>query len=508
MLKANFINDFKEPRRQARKIVSGNLEGRGEFSFSYIALLLSATVVCTLGLITNSTAVIIGGMIIAPLMWPLLKVSFGIVIKRTRISYKPFIILIISTLVILLGSAAVALLSPYKQVTSEILTRTAPTSLEIFIALAAAVIAALSVTHPKISESVAGVAVATSLVPPLCVSGIGLAYLNYEILWGGFLLYLTNAVTIMIVSIIVFSLFLFGRDFSSLKSKHLFSLFLILLIISLPLYIQLERSIAGTSVTSSSKTIIEGQIAEYAPNSKIQDYSALLIEDGNKVSIKATILLPPSRNITFEQQQILLDLLESGLGKEIDLQLILQESLEPITEEEIAESNERVALERTLREELGNIDSSLQLNSVSTTLDELGGWDIVASVRASDSEVLELNDITAIEALLAKQTGRSVGLSLELIQSKLLNSEQSEFEENEEKIRRIINKQINNSKILSLSVNNLENSETIEIDTVVIVEDSYEASPEQKSDIKKAIESSLDEFIQLSLRVIKFQELD
>ncbi|QQS44203.1 DUF389 domain-containing protein [Candidatus Roizmanbacteria bacterium] len=87
---------------------------------------------------------------------------------------------------------------------SEILTRTQPTLLDIVIALSAGTVAAFAIVQKRISSSLAGVAIATSLMPPLCVGGIGLALLNPKIASGGLLLFIANVVSIIFVSIFVF----------------------------------------------------------------------------------------------------------------------------------------------------------------------------------------------------------------------------------------------------------------------------------------------------------------
>ena len=147
MFDLHFINDFKQPKREARRIIPKDMQNRGEFTFSYIALMLSSTVVCTLGMITNSAAVIIGGMIIAPFMWPLLRTSYALSTGRRKMLIRSFSLILISIALTAGGSALVAFVSPFKLVTQEILSRTTPTTLEIFIAFAAAVIAIVRDGH-------------------------------------------------------------------------------------------------------------------------------------------------------------------------------------------------------------------------------------------------------------------------------------------------------------------------------------------------------------------------
>ncbi len=500
MLGLQFVNDLSEPRRDARNIIAHHLHGKGEFSFSYIAQLLSSTVVCTLGLITNSVAVVIGGMIIAPLMWPILNVSYKLVTKKTKISINPFIILVISTIAIFAGATLVALLTPYKEITSEMLLRTSPTSLEIFIALAAAVIAALAVAIPKISDSVAGVAVATSLVPPLCVSGIGLAYFNFEVLYGGFLLFLTNALTIMLVSTLIFSVFINGRDFSKLETKQVALIIGALVIISFPLYWQLESSIASSAISNSAKTTIDKKVEEFVPNTEIQNYQIKLSPDGNKVSIKALLLLPPTRTISFEQEKEIIDELTNKLGKQIDLQLVQQDSIQPVTEKELQEIGERKIVEESFNEQIAELDSTIRINSVNAQLDSQAGWNIGASIRSTSELDINTEDITAIEEKIGKLVGRDVTISMEVLDSKIIGANQ-EREDLLASIRKSLRGINGVNSVVSLELE--ENSDKKATATaLLLVNDSIEFNNQDKQRLEKQLSSTSKKAITLNISLV------
>ena len=144
-------------------------------STSYVVLLIASSVICTLGLLQDSPAIVIGGMIISPLMWPLMKISAGISLARRNYISSALFLLLISIAISLASALLITLISPLKVLNVEILSRTQPTLIDIFIALAVGVVAALAVVLKKVSANLAGVAIAASLMPPLCVGGIGLA---------------------------------------------------------------------------------------------------------------------------------------------------------------------------------------------------------------------------------------------------------------------------------------------------------------------------------------------
>lgn len=189
-----------------------------------------STIIATFGLIQNSAPAIIGAMIIAPLMGPILSAGFGIAQSNHRL-------IILSSITIAAGAATVVAISfvgvklvGLRVAGAEILARTSPSLLDLGIALAAGCAGAFAQTRASIVNSVAGVAIAVALVPPLSVAGIGLG-LGYkavaegglslsrvglrgggvDIAHGAFLLFLTNLLGIVLVAALVFVAQRYGR---------------------------------------------------------------------------------------------------------------------------------------------------------------------------------------------------------------------------------------------------------------------------------------------------------
>jgi len=192
-------------------------------SFGFFFMLGLAAAIATFGLIANSAPAIIGAMIIAPLMAPIMSLSFGLVAFERRLISRS--ILTVATGVILVMALAyfITLLFGLRITGSQILNRTAPTLLDLAVAMAAGGAAAFASTRRSIINSIAGVAIAVALVPPLAVSGIGLALGRKataeaglslskfglfaggtDIALGAFLLFSTNFVGIVAVAILVF----------------------------------------------------------------------------------------------------------------------------------------------------------------------------------------------------------------------------------------------------------------------------------------------------------------
>ncbi len=193
-------------------------------SFGFFFMLGIAAAIATFGLIVNSAPTIIGAMIIAPLMSPILSLSYGLVTLDRWLITRSIITVTAGTVLVVAIAYAMAMSLGLRLTGSEIISRTAPTLFDLGVALPAGAAAAFSQTRRSIASSIAGVAIAVALVPPLAVSGIGLAigpeatlesgmslaeFASYgggvvDIATGAFVLFLTNLVGIIVVAMLIF----------------------------------------------------------------------------------------------------------------------------------------------------------------------------------------------------------------------------------------------------------------------------------------------------------------
>jgi uncharacterized hydrophobic protein (TIGR00271 family) len=184
--------------------LEADLLEESRLSLNYIVLVIGAAGIATIGLIANSTAVIIGAMIVAPLMLPIRGVILGVITSNLRLVRQGGQSIMLGTL---LGIGVAFLLSQWITFVSfgnEILSRTHPNTLDLVVALLAGAIGAFAKCRPQIADSLAGVAVAVALMPPLCVVGIGLSKADWLVSGGAFLLYVTNLVGIALACHVVF----------------------------------------------------------------------------------------------------------------------------------------------------------------------------------------------------------------------------------------------------------------------------------------------------------------
>ncbi len=183
--------------------------------FYWISLLSSAGI-ATLGLAQNSPAVIIGAMLLSPLMGPIIAFGLALAIGDLYLGLRAVINCVMSIFIVLMFSALITHILPFQLETAEILSRTRPNTLDLGVALLCGVIGAISVARLPIggaSMALPGVAIAVALIPPLCTAGFGLGEgFKWSVFSGAFLLFLTNLVSIIFASLVVFLLLRMGDE--------------------------------------------------------------------------------------------------------------------------------------------------------------------------------------------------------------------------------------------------------------------------------------------------------
>ncbi|MBQ0030483.1 MAG: TIGR00341 family protein [Bacteroidales bacterium] len=182
--------------KQSNSEIIAAISSGTQFKGSNLWILVCAILIASLGLNMNSTAVIIGAMLISPLMGPIMGIGLGIGIGEGSLVRSSAKNLFVATLFSLLASAIYFWISPINDARSELLARTQPTIYDVMIAFFggfAGIIATGSKTKGNILP---GVAIATALMPPLCTAGYGLATFQWKFLYGALYLFSINAVYI------------------------------------------------------------------------------------------------------------------------------------------------------------------------------------------------------------------------------------------------------------------------------------------------------------------------
>lgn len=166
-------------------------------------VLMFAILIASVGLNVNSTAVIIGAMLISPLMGPIMGLGYGIGIYDVSLIKKSLRNLAIATVISLTVSSLYFAITPLTDAHSELLARTTPTIWDVLIALFGGLAGMIGATRAEKTNIIPGVAIATALMPPLCTVGYGIANANPQFFLGAFYLYAINCVFIAFSAVII-----------------------------------------------------------------------------------------------------------------------------------------------------------------------------------------------------------------------------------------------------------------------------------------------------------------
>lgn len=210
-----------------------DLLDESRLSWHYLVLVVGACIIATLGLLSNSAAVIIGAMLIAPLMLPIRGAAFGILEADRPLIRASLLALTIGSLLSVIIAAVLGAITGVAQFGSEVMARTQPTLLDLGIAITAGALAGVAKIEPKVAGTVAGTAIAVALMPPICVVGLWLGRGNLELSLGALLLYITNLFGITLACMVAFVVFGYSMARRARRPLSITLLFTTLLVIPL-----------------------------------------------------------------------------------------------------------------------------------------------------------------------------------------------------------------------------------------------------------------------------------
>lgn len=196
------IFDVRQEKEDEQETIDSIKKGV-EFKGTNLWVLIFATFIASLGLNTNSTAVIIGAMLISPLMGPIMGFGLGLGISDFELIKRSFRNFAIATVVSVITSSIYFLISPISEAQSELLARTQPTLYDVLIAFFGGLAGIVASSTKSKGNVIPGVAIATALMPPLCTAGFGLATGNLYYFFGAFYLFFINSVFISLATYLV-----------------------------------------------------------------------------------------------------------------------------------------------------------------------------------------------------------------------------------------------------------------------------------------------------------------
>lgn len=286
----------------------------------WFQIVLSA-LIATLGLLQNSVAVVIGAMLIAPLFIPLQALAFSITEGKKGLFWRSVWLIVMSTLISVFVAYLVVLVVPLQVETSEILARVSPNIYDLFIAGFSAVIALLALVYKRLSQSVAGVAMAASLMPPLAVIGIQIGFENIEKAFGAILLYSTNIVAIVLVGVLMFLLYGFNphQDKSySVIAQGIFLLF-VTVGLSIPLVASIQNEQEKADLYMLAENSLNIALEELIPEGDLSDLE--VNSDGEVVSVGVDLRLPEEVDLFESDLQAFTSRVSEYLEREVELNL-------------------------------------------------------------------------------------------------------------------------------------------------------------------------------------------
>lgn len=200
---------------------------------SYLVLMVLSTVLATFGLFGNSAPVVIGAMILAPLMSPVISLSMATLRQDRQLAWRSGRTILAGLGISFLFAVIITLVTPLNFPNAEILSRTRPNLLDLGIAVVSGIAGAYAHAREEIAKTLAGVAIAVALVPPLAVAGIGLGWADWSIFSGSALLLFTNLAGMVLAGAATF--LLLGFSPLKLATRGIVISSIIVLVLAVPL---------------------------------------------------------------------------------------------------------------------------------------------------------------------------------------------------------------------------------------------------------------------------------
>lgn len=297
---------IKPVSAERRKTVLDDIDAGSAPRPLYYVLLGASVVIAAFGLLANSPAVVIGAMLVSPLMTPIFGVSVGLCRGDMR--------LLRSALISEFGGVAMALALalvlgklPFSfEATPEMLARTSPNLLDLLVAAFAGLAGCLAMIDERVSPALPGVAISTSLTPPLAASGLCLAFGAYHGAWGAFLLFFANFLTILAVATVIFIAAGFVRTWElgsvASLSRRFASPAIGLLVVAVLLTQQLMAVAANRRTSQAVSAVLHDQLRD-DPNVIVIGVLQRSVEDTLEVlaTVRTAHVISPAKVQEVEQ---------------------------------------------------------------------------------------------------------------------------------------------------------------------------------------------------------------
>ncbi len=312
--------EIPQLNRDERIELSERIYNGSVCSFDYIALMFLATTIAALGLIQNSTAVVVGAMLVAPLMMPIIGAGLGLVQGNALLVRVASKSICFGFLVAVATGFLIGLVSPSVILTPELAGRGSPNALDLFIAFFSGIAAAYALARPNLSAALPGVAIAAALVPPIATVGISIAIGEFSNAQGAVLLFGTNVVAIIGGAALVLHLVgvrsSTGGEARTWVRRMILALFLCFIILAVPL-----SSVYLAKISSKEARSVEQMLTELIGAIEHSYMHDLVIEEHDGlVSVKLVVISADAVD-EFVRSEIKRSI-EEELGMPVQLELM------------------------------------------------------------------------------------------------------------------------------------------------------------------------------------------
>lgn len=399
-----FLKDRFSLREEkaSEKATIAYIKGDVAFKGSHLWILIFAIIVCSVGLDVNSTAVVIGAMLISPLMGPIMGIGLGIGIYDFTLIVAAMKNLLFAVFISVLTSAFYFWISPMDVAHSELLARTSPTLWDVFIAFFGGLVGIIASTKKEKNNAIPGVAIATALMPPLCTAGFGIATSQWNFFIGAMYLFFINSVFITISTYMIVRFLDFDKkEFLDAEREKKVKQYILILVIA-----TIVPSVY-TAFYVVQKNIFDKSAHQFIQRELVfencQVISSNLIFDKNGNQIEVTLFGEPIDSLKIEELTKKLEtynlketelIIRQGAQKEegIDLATIEQMNLQLKTGiiEELYKKNETTLKNKDARIKF------LEDEIVRFRSKEMPIEDLAQEIRAINTNISELSVASTI----------------------------------------------------------------------------------------------------------------
>lgn len=273
-------------------IIDQHVRQNLNISWLNFAVLFCATIIACVGLNMNSTAVVIGAMLISPIMDPIIGMGYGFGIRDTKLIRKAATVYFIELIVGLIAATIYFSLSPIKDASDQIIARTQPAIWDVLVAFFGGVAGIIGSAKKEPGNILSGVAIATALIPPLSTVGYGLSQLNWSIVFSAGYLFLINTFFIALATMLGTFVFNFRKKKAkAIPLKNQILIIVAAIVITIPSLISASTLVKQTYNQTQLTNFIDNELpGVYVVNKQIVDNKIKLVvigSDINKTEVKS-----------------------------------------------------------------------------------------------------------------------------------------------------------------------------------------------------------------------------